>query len=52
MPVVRNSLGRFDAANYDTVRKRLDDSQQTLVPAIRALMVTELTTLELIPTTM
>jgi hypothetical protein len=37
MPVVRISLGRFDAANYDTVRKLLDDSQKTLIPAIRAL---------------
>ena len=37
MPVVRISLGRFDAANYDAVRKLLDDSQKTLVPAIRGL---------------
>jgi quinol monooxygenase YgiN len=37
MPVVRISLGRFDAASYDAVRKLLDDSQKTLVPAIRAL---------------
>ena len=37
MPVVRISLGRFDAANYDAIRKLLDDSQKTLVPAIRAL---------------
>ena len=37
MPVVRISLGRFDAANYDAVRKLLDDSQKTLVPAIRRL---------------
>jgi hypothetical protein len=26
MPVVRISLGRFDAANYDPVRNLLDDS--------------------------
>ena len=37
MPVVRISLGRFDAANYDAIRKLLDDSEKTLVPAIRAL---------------
>ena len=37
MPVVRISLGRFDAANYDAIRKLLDDSQKNLVPAIRAL---------------
>jgi hypothetical protein len=37
MPVVRISLGRFDAANYDAVRKLLDDSQKTLVPANRRL---------------
>jgi hypothetical protein len=37
MPVVRISLGRFDAANYDAIRKLLDDSQKTLIPAIRDL---------------
>jgi len=37
MPVVRISLGRFDAANYDTVRKLLDDSRKTLIPAMRVL---------------
>ena len=37
MRVVRISLGRFDAANYDAIRKLLDDSEKTLVPAIRAL---------------
>ena len=37
MPVVRISLGRFDAANYDAVRRLLDDSQKTLIPAIRGL---------------
>jgi hypothetical protein len=37
MPVVRISLGRFDAANYETIRKLLDDSKETLIPAIRAL---------------
>jgi hypothetical protein len=30
MPVVRISLGRFDAANYDAIRKLLDDSHKTL----------------------
>jgi len=39
MPVVRISLGRFDAANYDAIRKLLDDSQKALVPATRALKV-------------
>ena len=48
MPVVRISLGRFDAANYDTIRKLLDDSQKTLIPAIRALRATEPITSELI----
>jgi hypothetical protein len=37
MPVVRISLGRFDADKQDTIRKLLDDSQRTLIPAIRAL---------------
>ena len=37
MPVVRLSLGHFDAANYETIRKLLDDSKETLIPAIRAL---------------
>jgi hypothetical protein len=37
IPVVRISVGRFDAANFDTVRKLLDDSQKTLIPAICAL---------------
>ena len=37
MPVVRISLGRFGADKHDTIRKLLDDSQKTLVPAIRAL---------------
>jgi hypothetical protein len=37
MPVVRISLWRFDATNCDTVRKLLDDSQKTLIPAIRSL---------------
>jgi len=51
MPVVRISLGRFDAANYDAIRKLLDDRQKTLVPEIRAL-ITEPITLELILRTM
>ena len=37
MPVVRVSLGRFDADRYDAVRSLLDDSRRTLIPAIRAL---------------
>ena len=37
MPVVRISLGRSDAANYDTVRKLLDESQKYLIPATRGL---------------
>ena len=37
MPIVRISLGRFEADKHDTVRGLLDDSQKTLVPAIRAL---------------
>ena len=35
MPVVRISLGRFDAANYDAIRKLLEDRQKTLVPALK-----------------
>jgi quinol monooxygenase YgiN len=37
MTVVRISLGRFDASRYAIVRKLLDDSQASLIPAIRAL---------------
>jgi hypothetical protein len=37
MPVVRISLGRFNVTDCDTIRKLLDDSQKTLIPAIRAL---------------
>jgi quinol monooxygenase YgiN len=37
MAVVRISLGRFDADRYETVRRLLDQSRETLVPAIRAL---------------
>ena len=37
MAVVRISLGRFDAGNHDTIRKLLDESRNTLIPAIRAL---------------
>ncbi len=37
MPVVRISLGRFAATDCDVIRKLLDDSQKTLIPAIRAL---------------
>jgi sugar (pentulose or hexulose) kinase len=37
MSVVRISLGRFDADKYEVVRELLDESQKTLMPAIRAL---------------
>ena len=37
MPVVRISLGRFDPSKYEEVRRLLDESQTTLLPAIRAL---------------
>jgi quinol monooxygenase YgiN len=37
MPVVRISLGRFDPDKYETIRRMLDESQQSLIPAIRAL---------------
>ena len=37
MATVRISLGRFDADQYEAVRRLLDQSQKTLIPAIRAL---------------
>jgi quinol monooxygenase YgiN len=37
MAIVRISLGRFDADKFELVRKLLDDSQKTLIPAIRKL---------------
>jgi hypothetical protein len=37
MAVVRISLGRFDARHYALIRQLLDESQQSLIPAIRAL---------------
>jgi hypothetical protein len=37
MPVVRISLGRFDASQYDKIRTMLDQSQKTLMPAIKGL---------------
>jgi quinol monooxygenase YgiN len=37
MSVVRISLGRFEASRYAIVRKLLDESQVSLIPAIRAL---------------
>ena len=52
MPVVRISLGRFDAANYETIRKLLDDSKETLIPAIRALKGNRAYYVGLIPRTM
>jgi len=35
--IVRLSRGSFDPVNYDAIRKRLDESQRTLAPAIRGL---------------
>jgi quinol monooxygenase YgiN len=37
MAVVRISLGRFDPENFETIRTLLDDSQKSLIPAIRKL---------------
>jgi hypothetical protein len=37
MAIVRISLGRFDAEKFETIRQLLDESQKTLVPAIRSL---------------
>jgi hypothetical protein len=37
MAVVRVSLGHFDADKYDAVRRLLDQSQETLIPALRTL---------------
>jgi hypothetical protein len=37
MSVVRISLGRFDPDKYETIRRLLDHSQESLVPAIRTL---------------
>jgi hypothetical protein len=37
MAVVRISLGRFDADKYDIICQLLDQSQKTLIPAIRTL---------------
>jgi hypothetical protein len=37
MAVVRISLGRFDEDQYEVIRKLLDDSQISLIPAIRGL---------------
>jgi hypothetical protein len=35
MPVVRLSRGSFDPANFMEVRRRLEDADQVLVPAIQ-----------------
>ena len=35
--IVRLSRGRFEPDQYEVIRQRLDESAQTLVPAIRAL---------------
>jgi hypothetical protein len=37
MSVVRISLGRFDADKFDAIRRLLEQSRETLDPAIRAL---------------
>lgn len=37
MQVVRISLGRFDPENFEVIRKLLDESQKSLVSAIRTL---------------
>jgi hypothetical protein len=37
MAIVRISRGSFSSEQYETVRRRLDSAQQTLVPAIRRL---------------
>ena len=37
MSVVRISLARFDASQYDAIVQKWNESQATLVPAIRAL---------------
>jgi hypothetical protein len=37
MSVVRISLGRFDSHQFQTINDLLNDSQTTLIPAIKAL---------------
>jgi len=37
MPVLRISRGSFKPEDYESVKVRLDESEQTLVPAIRML---------------
>jgi hypothetical protein len=37
MPVVRISLGRFEAGRYDAIEQKLVESRTSLIPAIRAL---------------
>jgi quinol monooxygenase YgiN len=37
MPVVRISRGSFKTEDYERIKARLDESEQTLVPAIRKL---------------
>ena len=37
MSVVRISLARFDASQYDTIRQLLEEAQVTLTPAIKPL---------------
>ena len=36
-PVVRLSRGRFEVTNYEVVRRRLEEAQRSLIPAIRSL---------------
>ena len=37
MSVVRISLGRFEASHYEAIRQKLNETQTSLVPAIKAL---------------
>ena len=37
MPIVRISRGSFKPEDYERIKARLEESQQTLVPAIRKL---------------
>jgi hypothetical protein len=37
MPILRISRGSFKPEDYESIKARLDEAQQTLVPAIRKL---------------
>lgn len=37
MPILRISRGSFKPEDYESIKTRLDEAQQTLVPAIRKL---------------